>query len=201
LVVSAADGYSTIFNMLQGKYVNDSINSYYKACPKKQVFGLESWYGIAKNLSKEPHAIVLFLDQPITVEGKERDRLDIEIFNFDPLLAPTGKTVIKVVMESDYDYWKELSLNPNRYLEEKQKVSDLIGEKLEKRFPGLKSQIEATDVVTPVSVEHWTSAYHGYQTWGAPKEYAKEINKNGVSKILPGLHNFYMVGQWSVGIV
>ena len=47
MVVSAADGYSTIFDMLDGKYVNDSIQAYYKAFPKMQAFGLEVWYGVA----------------------------------------------------------------------------------------------------------------------------------------------------------
>jgi hypothetical protein len=61
-------------------------------------------------------------------------------------------------------------------------------------------QIEVTDVVTPITVEHWTGGYRGFaQPWPAPKEYAKEINKNGVSKTLPGLKNFYMVGQWAGG--
>lgn len=71
---------------------------------------------------------------------------------------------------------------------------------MDKRFPGFIGQIEAVDVVTPVSVEHWTGGYRGFgQPWPAPKEYAKEINKNGVSKTLPGLQNFYMVGQWAGG--
>ena len=155
--------------------------------------------GVAKDLSKEPHAIVRFLDQPITVEEVARDKLDIEVFNFDLSLAPEGKTVVKVVMDSNYDYWKALSSNSERYRAEKQKVADLIGEQLEKRFPELKSHVEATEVVTPISVEHWTGAYRGCQARGAPKEYSKEVTKSGVSKTLPGLQNFYMVGQWDTG--
>jgi hypothetical protein len=196
-VISAADGYSTIYKMLEGKYDNKAIQAYYKAYPKMQPFGLEVWYGVAQDLSKEPHAIVRFLEKPIIVEGIERDRLDIEIFGFDPTLAPKGKTVIKVVMESDYEYWKKLSANPKEYNDEKQHVAELIADQLETRFPRFKASIEATDVVTPVSVEHWTAAYRGCQAWGAPKEYLKDVTKNGLSKALPGLLNFYMVGQWA----
>lgn len=197
MVVSAADGYSTIFNMLDGKYVNDTINAYYEAYPKNQAFGLEVWYGLNMELPNEPHSIVLFQEQPIIVEGKPRDRLDIEVFNFDPALAPKGKTVVKVVMESDYNYWKKLSSNNEDYQAEKQKVAQLIAEQLEKRFPQFQSKTEATDVVTPISAEHWTAAYRGCQAWGAPKEYFDEVSKKGVSKTLPGLQNFYMVGQWA----
>ncbi len=201
ITVSAADGYATIFNMLEGKYVNDTIRTYYKAYPKTQAFGLEVWYGIAKELANEPHAIVRFLDKPVTVEGRQREKIDIEVFNFDRSVAPSGKTVVKVVMDSDYDYWKNLSANAEDYRAEKQKVANLIAECLDKRFPGFMGKIEATDVVTPVSVEHWTGAFRGCQAWGAPKEITKQVSKNGVSKALPGLRNFYMVGQWAGGTI
>ena len=200
LVISAADGYSTVYGMLDGMYSNELIQSYYESYPNTQPFGLEIWYGVNRRFSGEPHALVLFLDQPISVEGKERDRLDIEIFNFDSSLAPTGKTVIKVNFDSEYDYWKELSGNKENYLAQKKRITDNVAEKLEKRFPGFTEHIEATDVVTPISVEHWTGGYRGFaQPWPPPKELAEEINKKGLSKTLPGLHNFYMVGQWAGG--
>jgi phytoene dehydrogenase-like protein len=199
VVVSAADGYFTIYGMLDGKYLNETINAYYKAYPKMQPFGLEVWYGIAMDLKGEPHSIVRFLNEPLTIEGKPRDRLDIEVFNFDPTIAPKGKTVVKVVFESDHDHWSQLSADD--YIAEKQKVANLIAEQLEKRFPGFKKNLEVTDVVTPLSVVHWTGAYRGCQAWGAPKEYFKEVSKNGVSKTLPGLRNFHMVGQWAGGTI
>jgi phytoene dehydrogenase-like protein len=144
--------------------------------------------------------MVLFLEEPLTVEGKEKDRLDIEILNFDQTLAPSGKTVIKVNFDSNYDYWKELSADHEKYRVHKRQLADMVAEKLEKRFPGFMAQIEAVDVVTPVSVEHWTGGYRGFaQPWPAPAELSKDINKNGVSRTLPGLQNFYMVGQWAAG--
>jgi phytoene dehydrogenase-like protein len=197
IVVSAADGYSTIFGMLDGKYVNEMIGEYYGAVPKTQVFGLETWFGVNRDFSNEPHALVLFLDKPISIENRELDKLDLEIFNFDPTFAPSGKCVIKVVMESNYDYWKNLASDPENYRLEKQKVAETFARKLEHRFPGIGNQIEATDVVTPITVESWTNSYRGYQAYPAPAKYQKEINKNGLSKTLPGLENFYMVGQWA----
>jgi phytoene dehydrogenase-like protein len=199
-VISAADGYSTIVGMLNEKYTSQTIRSYYKSYPKTQAFGLEMWYGVKRSFASEPHALVLFLDQPIAIEGKEKDRLDIEIMNFDSSLAPAGKGVVKVNFESDYDYWKELSANQEKYQTQKRQTANLIAERLEKRFPGFTDQIEAVDVVTPVTVEHWTGGYRGFaQPWPPPQELAGEINKNGVSKTLPGLQNFFMVGQWAGG--
>jgi len=196
-IISAADGYYTIFNMLEGKYNSDLIRSYYKSYPKTGYFGFAVWYGVNRDLSEEPHALVLFQDKPLTVEGMEHDRLDVEIFNFDPSLAPPGKSVVKVVMASSYDYWRKLSEDINAYKEEKKRIADIIAERLDRRFPGFKSQIEAVDVVTPVSVEHFTAAHRGYLPWPAPKEIAKAVAKNGVGKTLPGLEGFHMVGQWA----
>jgi phytoene dehydrogenase-like protein len=201
VIISAADGYSTIFNMLEGKYVNDLIRAYYAASPKMLPFGLEVWYGVTRDLSKEPHALVLFLREPTNIEGVKRDKLDIDIFSFDPSLAPPNKTVVKAYLNSSYDYWRQLYADPKKYAWEKQKVAAQIAECLESRFPGLKNQIEAVDVVTPISVEHWTGSYHGSQAWPGPKEYIKEITKNKVSETLPGLGNFYMVGQWAGGTI
>ena len=59
-VVSAADGYSTIFGMLEGKYVNSTVDAYYKGYPKTQAFGLEVWYGVDQEFPGEPHSMVLF---------------------------------------------------------------------------------------------------------------------------------------------
>lgn len=196
-VVSNADGYETIYDLLDGKYITSAIDAYFKVPPKLQSFGLEVWYGVNMEFPNEPHAIVRFLEQPITVEDIPRDRLDIEIFNFDPTMAPKGKTVVKVVMESNYDYWKTLSVDPEVYKKEKQKIADQFALKLEKRFPTFRNKIEVVDVATPITVERWTASHRGCQSWPAPPEYQKEIGKNGLFKTLPGLANFYGVGQWA----
>lgn len=201
IVVSAADGYTTIFQMLEGRYVNDTIRAYYDSYPKTMPFGFEVWYGVNRDFSGEPHSLVLFQDEPITIEDREYDRLDVEVFNFDPTFAPSGKTVIKVVVDSDYDYWQKLSKDPKTYKKEKQRLADLFAERLEKRFSGFRKQIEVVDVVTPISVTHWTRGYRGFSLpWPAPEQVAKEVSQNGVSKTLPGLKGFYMVGQWACGM-
>lgn len=198
VIISAADGYSTIFSLLEGKYVNESIKTYYESYPKTISFGFEVWYGVKRDFTGEPHSLVLFQDEPVTFEGRQYNRLDVEIFNFDSTLAPSGKTIVKVVFDSNYDYWNNLSKDRGAYVEEKRKIADLLAERLEKRFPGFRRQIEAVDVATPVSVKHWTAAYRGYSVpYPAPESIAKEVSKKGVSKTLPRLKGFHMVGQWA----
>ena len=53
LMISAADGYSTIFGMLEGKYTTPLIDAYYKSYPKTQPFGLKVWYGVKRSFVNE----------------------------------------------------------------------------------------------------------------------------------------------------
>ncbi len=44
------------------------------------------------------------------------------VYNFDPTLAPEGKTVLTVTIPTDYGYWKELSAEPEKYKAEKERI-------------------------------------------------------------------------------
>ena len=202
LVISAADGHATIFDMLGGKYVNDKIRRFFEAVPESQVMSAQVSLGVARDLSHEPHMLTLLLPKPMQVMGRTFERLDVEIFGPHTGLAPEGKTAIKVPLEASYAYWKELRADRARYDEAKEQLAETVIEQLERRFPGLKAQIEVVDVATPVTVERFTGNYHGYQAWGVPDAGFIGIMQ-GLCKTLPGLENFYMVGQWaraSVGI-
>ena len=201
IVVSAADGRSTIYDMLEGRFLTERIREYYeRSVPAIQEFGLEVFLGIGRDVSKEPHAIALFLDSPMQVEGRAVDRLDVEVFSPDKGVAPAGKGVIKVVFPSSYDHWKELRKDKCRYDDEKDRLAGEVIERLSSRFPGLGAQVEAVDVMTPVTVERYLGAYRGLQAW-PPKLDLCTLMREGVSPTLPGLEEFYMVGQFAQGMV
>jgi phytoene dehydrogenase-like protein len=136
VVISAADGRTTIFDMLDGRYVSDTIRGYYdnmKLFPPLLYFGL----GIADPLSDVPSTIsgITFpLSPPIEIDGKVRDRLTMKAYNFDPHLAPKGKSVVVVSIGSDYDRWEELSHDPERYRAEKEAACEAVIEALEQRI-------------------------------------------------------------------
>ena len=65
-VVSAADGHATIFEMLEGRYTNEKIRRYYAKPPRIFPMTLQVSLGVARNLSAEPHSIVLLLDRPVS---------------------------------------------------------------------------------------------------------------------------------------
>ena len=55
------------------------------------------------------------LDESVTIAGQELKRLPVHTYNFDPSLAPVGKTVVRVRLYSDYKYWMGLRQEPERY--------------------------------------------------------------------------------------
>jgi phytoene dehydrogenase-like protein len=197
-IVSNADGRSTILGMLDGRYMDERIRAYYeKPLVDHQQFALQVSFGIARDLSREPHSIVLFLAEPVTIAGETKDRLDLEMFGFDPSFAPAGKSVLKVILDSRYAYWKELARDPGGYKAEKKRVVETLLPALERRFPGFMSQIEATDVATPVTTERMTGSWQGLQSWPPKGVSFLSVMRKGFTKTLPGLKGFSMVGQWA----
>ena len=199
VVISAADGHATIFDMLDSRYVDDRIRAISDQEPDRQEMNFHVSLGVARDMSDEPHALTFFLKEPVSILGKERDHLSVEISSFDPSLAPPGKASVKVLLDASYATWKELYAERERYDAEKQRVAEAVIAQLEKRFPGLTGQIEVVDVATPVTIERFTGNWRGMQAWMDPSANPLEMF-TGAGKTLPGLDNFYMVGHWAGGI-
>uniref|UniRef100_A0A7V1EIP9 NAD(P)/FAD-dependent oxidoreductase n=1 Tax=candidate division WOR-3 bacterium TaxID=2052148 RepID=A0A7V1EIP9_UNCW3 len=196
LVISAADGHATIFGLLEGRYLNDKIRNYYAKPPGRSPMSLQVSLGINRDLSPEPHAMVLFLDEPVTVAGEARDRLDLENYAFDPGFAPPGKTALKVMLETSYDYWRDLmDRGRAEYDAEKERTAAAVIGALARRFPGLGEDVEVIDVATPLTTERVTGNWRGLQAYAS--SWKDGLLGGGISKTLPGLGNFHMVGQWA----
>lgn len=194
-VISAADGHSTVFDLLEGRYVDETRRHYYRDLarfPSMVFVGL----GVNRSFADEPHVVrgwSVPMDPPLTLEGVDADRMTVRIHNFDPTLAPVGKTVITVTLEADYDYWVALATESSRYEEEKAKVAAAVVAFLEKRFPGLGAQLEMVDVATPATIARYTGNWLGsYEGWlPTPEMLMTEMPRD-----LPGLDAFLMAGQW-----
>ncbi len=194
-VISAADGHRAIFDMLDGKYVNNKIKSYYEGLsitPPIVHIGL----GVARSFDGIPFSVTgtdFPLNEPIAISGQKHDRMCVRIYNFDPSLAPKGKTVLKVYFASEYDYWKQVHQDPERYEAEKEQIADQVVAALDHRFPGLAAQVEMRDVATPTTFEHYTGNWQGsFMGW----ETSTKTLIMRMSKALPKLKNFYMAGMW-----
>lgn len=195
VVVSASDGHNTIFGMLDGKYVDEMIQGYYDNLP---LFPPLVYVGLGAARSFEGFPSVTTgvsypLNQPIVINGRERWRMDVQMYNFDPSMAPIGKTMLRVMYGSEYEYWEDLHRDPERYEAEKQSVADQVVAALDNRFPGLADAVEMRDVATPMTWVRYTGNWRGsFEGWLVSTKSLRMRMK----KTLPGLNNFYMAGQW-----
>jgi phytoene dehydrogenase-like protein len=194
-VICAADAHKVIFEMLDGKYVNNKIRDYYRELPITPPI-VHIGLGVARSFEGIPYSVTgtdFPLDEPITIGGQDHERMCVRIYNFDPTLAPAGKTVLKVYFASDYDYWKKVKQDPDRYETEKELIADQVVAALDRRYPGLAAQVEMRDVATPTTFEHYTSNWQGtFMGW----QTSTKTLIMRMSKTLPGLKNFYLAGKW-----
>ena len=194
VVISAADGHATIFDMLGGKYVSDEVRGYYDELP---IFApmIQVSLGVARDLSAEPQSVSFMLDEPLTIAGKARSRLWARHYGYDPTMAPEGKTMLNVLMESDHAYWEKLYQERERYDAKKKDIAIKVIAQLEERFPGITGQVEVADVATPMTYIRYTGNWQGSMEGWLPTPRTMSM-REGMDKTLPGLENFYMVGQW-----
>jgi phytoene dehydrogenase-like protein len=196
-VVSAADGYSTIYGMLEGRYVTEWISDYYASVEDSGPFGLVVFLGLEGVLEGEPHALTLLLDEEVDLGGIVQDSLYVVTYGPDTGLVSEGKAVIKIETQGSYPYWKNLrDADAGAYRRRKAEVADAIIDRLVPRFPGLRERIEVVDVSTLPTAERFTGNHFGFQA-GPPKKNAAAIQRKGLSQVLPGLDGFHHVGQWS----
>jgi phytoene dehydrogenase-like protein len=195
-IVSAADGYATIFGMLEGRYVNDEVRGYYDELP---IFPpiIQVSLGIARDLSDKPQTVYCPLEEPITIAGETRERIGWRHFCYDPTVAPPGKSVVVTMFPSNYAYWQELLQDGERYDAEKKEIAIKVIDQLDKRFPGIADQVEAVDVATPITYERYTGNWQGsMEGWLITTKTMPMSTGGGMDKTLPGLDRFYMTGQW-----
>ncbi|HSQ77340.1 MAG TPA: FAD-dependent oxidoreductase, partial [Nitrospirota bacterium] len=137
----------------------------------------------------------LELKEPLIVGGVAHTYLGVHIYNFDPTFAPQGKTVLIVMLATDYEYWRKLRENDAQYKSEKEMIADKVVSILDERFPGLASQVEMRDIASPTTfvryTGNWKGSFEGWQVTPKTWNFGQVMKKT-----LPGLSNFYMAGQW-----
>ena len=189
-IISAADGHSTIFEMLEGKYVSektkDAYNSWELFNPIVQVS-----FGIGSEIKMDSPAQSWFSKNIKIGRTKADQGYSIMNYCFDDTMAPPGKTVIVIRFESPWELWKDLE--GEEYRKEKQLIEKDARLLIEKHFPGITGNIEVVDVATPKTDVRYTGVWKGSYEGFMPS------SKNLMSSLkptLPGLNGFYMAGQW-----
>jgi hypothetical protein len=194
-VISAADGHATIFDLLDGKYVDEATKHLYRTLTP-----FPSWIqvslGVALDLSHYCGYITRVLDHPLMVDpGTDLRQVSFRIFHFDPHFSAPGKTALTCTLPtSNVEFWTELQQrDPLRYRAEKQRVADAVIEIIERSTEPLRHAIEVVDVSTPATVIRYTGNWKGSMEGWLP---TPETGFRPLATTLPGLHGFVMAGQW-----
>ncbi len=188
-VVSAADGYSAIFEMLKGQYINEEIKALFES-KKVSNTSIQISLGVNCDLSSYPYCINMMLENTVQIGGVENSQLLIKNYCFDKTLSLPGKSVVTSLILTDYEYWEELYKNSENYKAKKKKIADWFICLFEKKYPEAKGKIEVVDVATPMTYYRYTHVWQGaYCGWKAPAQ--------KIPNVLPRLSGFYLAGQWT----
>lgn len=193
-VISACDGRTTIYEMLEGQYLSPSIRRMYQGeLPIHSQIQVS--LGVDRDLSADPHWVTYLLDQPLLIAGQPRRDISVKNYSFDPSLAPPGKSVLSIMLTTRYEYWQRL-YGRNIYSAEQLQESNLLIDWVAARYPGLRDQIEFSDVATPLSYERYTGNWKGSSSGWLMTKKTMPLMIQGVPKVLPRLQRFYLIGQW-----
>ena len=195
-IISAADGHTTLYKMLEGKFLTKTLQNAYTHFPlfPSSIF---LGFGIARDMKDQPKMLAIELDSPLELPDKSvHPYLAITIRHYDPTFAPAGKTSASVLLNTwNEEFWRDLAgKNRHAYEEIKKEIGNRVIALLEKRFPGIRSDIEEMDISTPYTVQRYTHNWRGsYEGFGlTPKTIMARFPKT-----LPGLSHFSMIGQWT----
>ena len=189
-VISTADGYTTIYKMLEGKYISKKIDFAYKNwelfTPLVQVS-----FGVNKMVKSEA-PIIINLSKGLKI-GSTKPEYGYSIMNYsyDSTMAPDGKTSIVMRYESPWKLWE--NLEGEDYKNEKLQIEKDATVLLELEYPFITKYIEVIDVATPKTDVRFTGVKDGAYEGFMP---SKENMMKTLDMQLPKLKNFLMAGQW-----
>ncbi|RPI83230.1 MAG: NAD(P)/FAD-dependent oxidoreductase [Chloroflexi bacterium] len=195
VVVSAADGFTTIFKLLDGKFIDQKIHQQYETWKPIQSVIYAS-VGVRCKITDLSFAVegnAFELQEPVMMAGEEQKFIGVRVRSDEPGFAPSGKSVITSAIFTNHAFWKALEGDRRLYEAEKEKVAQAFIAALEQVWPGISEQVEMCDVATPLTFERITGNWKASITgWKLTPEQAMVK----VPKSLPGLENFWMVGHW-----
>jgi len=189
-VISAADGYSTIFNMLDSKYISKEIDFAYK---NWELFTpiVQISFGIKKSIPSESPIIINISKGRKIGKTRLENGYSVMNYSFDSTMAPKGKTTMVLRFDSPWKIWE--TMEEKEYRAEKLQIQKDATAFLEKEYPGISSFIEVIDVATPKTDVRYTGVKDGAYEGFMP---SKDNMMKSLKMQLPGLQNFYMAGQW-----
>lgn len=207
-VVSACDGHTTIYGLLEGRYTGDRIDKLYRELLERPgtLFPsvVSAFVGIEGDLDpNDAHSTTYLLseEESSQLPGALQNSLVVQLRSrYSDGFAPPGKSVIHCTYFSDFTYWQDLRrTNRKEYWAQKRQVAQFVRGFLARRYPELGKRIDLVDIASPATTKRYTGNHNGsilaWKAFSEADDLATElINKDRMR--LPGLRGFSMAGQW-----
>ncbi len=195
-IISSADGYFTLQNLLSGKFWDSKLNKLYSDDSCYPIMtSVQVSVGINSDLSKLPDMVYFKYSKSIDAGGFKHDYIGLKHYSYDITIAPEGKSVITVILEADYNWWKEKYKNKVIYNSEKSRIGKEISLAIEEQFPDICGKIEVIDVATPMTYVRYCNAWRGaWMSWMLSPNSKIHFHTGK----LKGLKNFFLTGQWTM---
>jgi hypothetical protein len=190
IVISAADGHTTLYTMLEGKYLTPKITQAYEHL---QVFPSLVYIclGIKRDLRSHPVMTVFTLNKPIRLENNRHvlDTLNLRLYHFDP------KAAIVMIPPFNTPWWTDLRTRSlAEYNAEKKRIADEVIAAIDEYLGTIRPHVEVVDVSTPATIIRYTNNWKGSFEGFLP--IIRSMSSRLIDRTIPSLGNFYMVGQW-----
>ncbi|MBP7460637.1 MAG: NAD(P)/FAD-dependent oxidoreductase [Candidatus Delongbacteria bacterium] len=117
-------------------------------------------FSLDRELQDFPHSLAV-ITSAFGFEDSERDTILIGSYSDQSGFAPSGKSVITVMLNANYDWWKEKRRDLIEYRKEKNRIGWKLMEIMEREIPEWKGGLELLDVATPITFERYCHAYRG----------------------------------------
>ncbi len=193
-VVSAADGRSTLFDLVGVEHVPPALATLYRDLELFAPVVLVN-LGLDLELSGLPGNLIFRPPGRLSAGFPAREWWFVRLFGPERGFAPPGKILVQVMIDSAWEPWQKLRADMAAYQAEKERLAAQVIRELDRLHPGLGERVEMIDVATPHTWWRYTlnqrGAYEGFAI--TPKSFRTKIKRT-----LPGLDNFVMAGQWTV---
>jgi phytoene dehydrogenase-like protein len=194
IIISAMDIHSTLFELLEEKYVDEKM---IQAMNKLRLntSRLQVSLGLSINPQNIPHSFKIILENPVTIGNEKHNYIDVLCYDEETNAAPPGKSLFIIqIITRDYDYWINLRASDRvEYAKQKKDVVDVVISILENKLGALTGKIEMVDVTTPSTYKRYTNNWKGsIQGW----DQENLFQSNPFKKQLRTLDNFYLAGHW-----
>lgn len=195
IVISAADAKSTLYKLLDGRYVDGKTRKMFER-GEVNTSKIQVSLGLNRLVDDVGASVTYVLDNPFRIcDGSEFDSINVLVYKNMRDQIPEGKTLLCIQLETaEPEYWCSLrETDRKEYMRLKLETAEKLADILEAHMGPIKGSLDMVDVATPATYIRYTGNWKGStQGWSNKKLFGGNILGN----TLPGLESFYMIGQW-----